>query len=63
VRKDVTFFEKKVTEKTLLLGALGRGLPVIATFGGDYRHSRSPRPQEQKFFARFFSKKRFFLPT
>jgi len=30
-----TFFEKKVPKKTLLLGAVGRGVPLIAPAGGD----------------------------
>jgi len=32
-------------------------VPIIASIGGDYRHSRPKRPQEQKFFGYFFSKK------
>jgi len=34
-KEEVTFFEKKVTKKTLALRALATGVPLIATFGGD----------------------------
>jgi len=37
------------------------GVRLIAPAGGFYRHSRAKRPREQKFFARFFLKKRCFL--
>jgi hypothetical protein len=48
------FFKKKFFWS---LGALAPELPLIAPVGGDYRQSPSPRPQEQKFFGYFFSKK------
>jgi len=50
-KEAVTFFEKKVTKKTF--GPLRAGFGPHAV--------QTPREAVQKFFARFFSKKRFFL--
>jgi hypothetical protein len=45
---------KKSAQKLLLIAGTGNGVPMIATGGGDYRHSRFNRLQLIKVFARFF---------
>jgi len=50
---------KKARKNFWELRALAPGVPIIATCGGDYRHSPSNRPQEQKIL--FLQKKKSFL--
>jgi len=59
--KEGLLFLKKKKQKDFAPAGAGTELPIIATVGGDYRHFRSPRPQEQSFFGYFFFKKSNFF--
>jgi hypothetical protein len=54
---------KKSSKKLLLLGATQLRCPFNAPAGAVKGTPELRRPQEQKFFARFFSKKRCLLPA